>query len=70
MYVTIASLKTPFVFLITETSERNRGPGRGFVAHHVLSHSVSLKLGLEFEQGAGGGMSLDHLAGGVTPAAG
>lgn len=69
VYVTIASHETPFVFLITETSETNIGPGTAFAAHHVLSRSVSLELGLGCQRGTGGGMSLDPLVGGVMPAA-
>lgn len=70
IYVTTASHKTPFVFLITESSESNTGPGTAFAAHHVLCRSVSLKLGLGFQWGAGGGMSLDPPAGWAMPAAG
>jgi len=70
IYVTIASHKASFVFIITETSESSIGPGTAFATHHVLSHSVAVKLGLGFQWGTGGGMSLDPLAGGAMPAPG
>lgn len=58
----ILSQKTPFVFLITETSESN--------IHTMCCLTLSLELGLGFQWGAVGGMSLDPLAGGAMPAAG